>query len=327
MTGKPFAKLVPKRDRNLLFGETGSVSIIDALRAAAGQPDLSGLRKDGSEFPLELEFHPVNEAEHPFGPAVQIRLLDITQRRQIDLEERRHEQDLLDKRRELERSNADLEEFCYAVSHDLKAPLRAIGHLAQWIGEDIGTAAPPDTLTNIELLQSRVVRMQELLEGLLAYSSVAKTEKSVELLDIAEVIDNVVAMLAPPPRFTIRCVGPMLLIRTERAAIQMVLENLIGNGLKHHDRSEGLIEISMQPFDGLLEFRVSDDGPGIASQFHQRIFTIFQTLKTRDEFEASGIGLAIVKRKVEGHGGLIWVESAPPIRGTTFVFTWKESMP
>jgi signal transduction histidine kinase len=83
----------------------------------------------------------------------------------------------------------------------------------------------------------------------------------------------------------------------------------------------------MRMAGGTAEFRVADDGPGIAAQFQQRIFTIFQTLKSRDEVEASGIGLAIVKRKVETHGGRIWVESAPPARGATFVFTWNESAP
>jgi hypothetical protein len=101
----------------------------------------------------------------------------------------------------------------------------------------------------------------------------------------------------------------------------------IGNGLNHHDRTEGRIAVSVRQVDGVTEFRVSDDGPGIASQFHERIFLMFQTLASRDDIESSGIGLTIVKKKVQSNGGQIWIESAPPVRGTTFVFTWKESVP
>ncbi len=105
----------------------------------------------------------------------------------------------------------------------------------------------------------------------------------------------------------------------------MVLENLISNGLKHHDRAEGRITVQARRVNGMTEFRISDDGPGIPVEFHQRIFLIFQTLNSRDDVESSGIGLAIVKRRVQENGGQIWVESAPPARGTTFGFTWKES--
>ena len=167
--------------------------------------------------------------------------------------------------------------------------------------------------------------MQMLLDGLLAYSRIGHTNTTIEDVDIAEVIQEVVAMLGPPPGFVVACEGTMPVIRTHRVPIQRVLENLISNGLKHHDRAEGRITVAMRLADGVAEFRVSDDGPGIAPRFHERIFMIFQTLVSRDEVESSGIGLAIVKKRVENHGGRISVESAPPARGTIFVFTWKET--
>ena len=136
---------------------------------------------------------------------------------------------------------------------------------------------------------------------------------------------DIVATLAPPPGFVVTYDGNLSVLRTHRTPIQVVLENLIGNALKHHDRNEGRITVSARLDDGMAEFRVSDDGPGIPPQFHDRIFVIFQTLAGRDEVESSGIGLAIVKKMVEGHGGRVWVESAPPARGATFAFTWEES--
>jgi PAS domain S-box-containing protein len=228
---------------------------------------------------------------------------------------------------ELERSNADLEEFAYTVSHDLRAPLRAIAHLAQWIGDDMKQTATPELTESLNLLQGRVVRMQKLLEGLLAYSRAGQIDQNTENVAISDVVANIVAMQVPPPGFVVTYEGEELILSTQPVAIQVVLENLVSNGLKHHDRTDGRIVVSARRVDRLVEFRVADDGPGIPAQFHQRIFGMFQTLQSRDDREASGIGLAVVKRKVEIHGGHIWIESAPTVRGTTFIFTWKETTP
>ena len=251
--------------------------------------------------------------------------LDVTTRKQIEARQELLLAENQQQRLELERSNGDLERFAYAASHDLKAPLRAISHLAQWISEDIAATASLDTAENLRLMLGRVARMQRLLDGLLAYSRVGHTHTVAENTDIAEVVADVVAMLAPPPGFVVACEGEMAVIRTHRVPIQTVLGNLIGNGLKHHDRAEGRITVAMRRLDGMTEFRVSDDGPGIPPQFHERIFEIFQTLASRDDVDTSGIGLAIVKKKVETHFGQIWIESAPPARGSTFIFTWKET--
>jgi len=167
--------------------------------------------------------------------------------------------------------------------------------------------------------------MQQLLAALMEYSRAGQIDKTTDDIAVADVVSNIVAMQAPPPGFVVTYEGEGLMLRTHSVALQVVLENLISNSLKHHDRSEGRITIRTRRVDGLMEFRVSDDGPGIPEQFHRRIFEIFQTLQSRDDHESSGIGLAIVKRKVESHGGRIWVESAPPARGTSFVFTWRET--
>lgn len=227
---------------------------------------------------------------------------------------------------EAEVTQRTLEEFACAASHDLKAPLRAIGHLAQWISEDIIATASTETIENLTLMQGRVGRLQLLLDGLLAYSRVGRhAYAAAEEVNIAELVHDIVALLAPSPGFVIACENDMPTIRTHRIPIQVVLTNLISNGLKHHDRAEGRINVAARLANGVAEFRVSDDGPGISPRFHDRIFIIFQTLASRDDLEASGIGLAITKKKVLAHGGRIWVESAPPTRGTTFVFTWNET--
>jgi DNA-binding response OmpR family regulator len=226
-------------------------------------------------------------------------------------------------RRRVER---DMHALIHVASHDLKAPLHAIIHLAQWIGEDIGPAKSPETTEYLRLLHGRVARLQMLLDGLLVYLRVGSAQSLVEDVDIAALVRDIAVTLAPPPGFVVACDGNNVVLRTDCTSIRVVLENLIGNALKHHDRDEGRITVSARLDDGVAEFRISDDGPGIPPQFHDRIFVIFQTLVGRDELESSGIGLAVVKKKVEGQGGRVWVESAPPARGAIFAFTWKETV-
>jgi len=314
--GRSVEDLVPVRFRSRHAGHRDQFRSRAGSRSMGAGPALWGLRHDGTEFPLEIALNPI---ELDGVSMVLAGIVDITARRQ--LEQERDQQ-----RRDLARSNADLEEFAYVASHDLKAPLRGIAHLVGWITEDLEAGASPETLEHLALLRGRVTRLQMLQDGLLAYSRVGRVHSAIEPVDTAEVVRDVIVLLAPRPGFVIGCEGPMPVLRTRRSPFHIVMENLIGNALKHHDRAEGRIVVSARQLDDLTEFRVSDDGPGIASRFHERVFVIFQTLASRDDIEASGIGLAIVKKKVEGHGGTIRIESEPPERGTTFVFTWKESV-
>jgi signal transduction histidine kinase len=200
--------------------------------------------------------------------------------------------------------------------------------LADWIRQDIEAVASPDTLNHLQLLLGRVERLQMLLDELLAYSQLGQDQSDLhEEFSVTEPVHEIVAVAPSRPGFVVACTNEMPdIIRTHRTALRVVLDNLIGNSLKHHDRAEGRVTVVMRVADGTAEFRVSDDGPGIPPRFHERIFLIFQTLASRDEVEASGMGLAIVKKLVEVHGGRVRIESAPPERGTTFVFSWKADL-
>jgi PAS domain S-box-containing protein len=314
LVNQPLEALMPERFRHGHVVLRHHFAADMSSRLMGEGRDLFGLRKDGTEFPLEIGLNPIDfEGE----TVVLAGIIDITARRRVEFEKEQQ-------RLELARSNADLEEFAYVASHDLKAPLRAISHLVEWISEDIEVTASTETIDNLKLLRGRVVRLQSLLDGLLAYARIGKARVSYEPVDVNQVVRDVVAVLSPSPGFKVVCDGTLPMLRTHRTPILVVLQNLISNGIKHHDRAEGRITIAMKLVNGVAEFRVSDDGPGIEPRFHERIFVIFQTLSSRDELESSGIGLAIVKKRVEAHGGRIWVESAPPARGTTIVFTWKE---
>lgn len=293
---------------------------IEALKA----PVLALASGCGPELP-DSDITEVNEVLAALIGVSQLLDQRLAERVQADTEVQKALDRLTRRTTELERSNADLERFAYITSHDLKAPLRAVQHLVQWISKDVAVTAGPETTANLALLHGRAVRLQALLDGLLAYSRIGRDDLVAEAVDAGTLVRDVVAGLAPPTGFEVVCEGAMPMIRTHRVSLSRVLEHLIGNGLRHHDRIEGRIVVAARYDAGTMEFRVSDDGPGIEKRFHGRIFGIFQTLRSRDELEATGIGLAIVKKKVEGHGGQIRIESAPPARGSVFVFTWKES--
>jgi signal transduction histidine kinase len=226
---------------------------------------------------------------------------------------------------ELKHSNSELDQFAYVASHDLKAPLRAISLLATWIDDDAGALLPSGSKEHLAKLQGRVRRMETLLSDLLAYSRVGRQRHPSEQVNMKELVNDVTELLSPPAGFTVKICGELPVMEVERIPLVTVFRNLLGNAIKHHHRvHQGCAKISALCQEEYVEFAVTDDGPGIAPEYHRRIFEIFQTLAPRDQVEGSGIGLAIVKKSVESRGGKIWVESAQG-EGTAFHFTWPQN--
>lgn len=221
---------------------------------------------------------------------------------------------------ELQKANQELTEFAYIVSHDLKAPLRAISSLAQWIGEDYRAALDEEGRQKIGLLLGRTKRMHNLIEGVLAYSRLGRMKPTLCPVDCQEEVKQVIDLLAPPQGIRVEVRGELPEIVYDRVHFVQVMQNLIGNAVKYHNRPNGLVEISCREGAGEWEFCVADDGPGIDPQHHDRIFKIFQSLQARDEVESTGIGLTIVKKIVEQYGGKIRLDSEPG-RGSRFSFT------
>ncbi len=224
---------------------------------------------------------------------------------------------------ELERSNKELDQFAYVASHDLKAPLRGIANLTQWIEEDLGDRVTGDSREHMHLLKGRVNRMEALIDGILAYSRAGRVRDKPERVDVGTLLTESIELLAASPETKI-VVGPgMPTIRTERVPLQQVFMNLIGNAIKYNQRPGARVEISVHPLDGLYEFSIADNGPGIAPQYRERIWQIFQTLAARDKVEGTGIGLSVVRKIVEARGGRAWLDSEVG-RGSTFHFTWPQ---
>nr|WP_275994389.1 PAS domain-containing protein [Argonema antarcticum] len=224
---------------------------------------------------------------------------------------------------DLEKRNQELDQFAYIVSHDLKAPLRAIANLSQWIEEDLQDLLTGDTKHQMNLLRGRVHRMEALIEGILTYSRVGRVKTAKKIVDVGTLLKNIIDSLAPPPTFTITLESEMPVFATEQLLLEQVFANLISNAIKHHHRSDGRIDISVQDRGDFYEFVVRDDGPGIDPQYHEKVFVIFQTLVPRDRVENTGIGLSLVKKIVEDKGGSVRLESHQD-RGATFRFTWPK---
>lgn len=226
---------------------------------------------------------------------------------------------------ELQRSNVELEKFAYVAAHDLRSPLRAIRDLADWTLEDPDTMLSEDGQQNMTLLLQRIARLNQLLTDLLEYSRVGKEASDVAPVSLGEVVRETAELLDPNDLFRIRYVGHEAPLLTFATPLRHILLNLLSNAIKHHDRSEGRITVEGQLSPGQLTCLIRDDGPGIEPQYHDRIFSLFQTLRPRDEVEGSGLGLAIIRKLLEHHDGSIHVRSDPArARGAEFIFTLPE---
>ena len=226
----------------------------------------------------------------------------------------------------LELSNRELDQFAYVASHDLKAPLRGIANLAQWIQEDLGDQITEQSVEHMRLLQGRVHRMELLIDGILDYSRAGRVRSRPEPVDTGALIAEVIELLAPEPAVRIEVTTPMPTLETERVPLQQVFLNLVSNAIKYTRpaRPDVHVRVSCEPGRDGATFAVADNGPGIAPEYHDRIWTIFQTLQARDKVEGTGIGLSVVKKMVESRGGRVWLESSAGA-GATFFFTWPRS--
>jgi len=300
-------------------------SLMDSPPVMSGQAwQTSGIRKDGTTFPISISVSDVQLDDRRLLAI--IRDMTEVQANQEKLQSRADELTrlttmLAQTNITLEDRNRELEQFAYVASHDLKAPLRAIANLSEWIEEDLHGQLAAENQRQMLLLRGRVHRMEALINGLLEYSRVGRTKAALEQVSVQVLLEEVVDSLAPPDTFTIAIAPNLPTFTTKVMLLRQVFSNLISNAIKHHDRPDGHITITVQEQGAFYEFSVADDGPGIDANYHTKVFVIFQTLEARDTKESTGIGLAIVKRIVEAEGGSVWIDSQEG-SGATFRFTW-----
>ena len=223
---------------------------------------------------------------------------------------------------ELMRANSDLSEFAYVISHDLKAPLRAMRMLA----EDLEAAVEKGEGDPIQMagrIKTQSRRMAQMLTDLLAYSKIGRKQEVIENVDTGDLVSRVVDSMPRPTSFRICLSGQWPAVETFAAPLDLILRNLIGNAINHHDRGHGCITVNCQSVPDGLQIEVIDDGPGIDAAWHEAIFKPFTTVSSTEDSDRSGIGLAIVKRAVESCGAKISLRSDPKSgRGAVFSLLW-----
>jgi len=267
-------------------------------------------RKDATMFFSETSLKLVKQEKKDYIIAI---ARDVTERKRAE----EHKARLLE---EVKSANEELKDFAYVVSHDLKAPLRGVSTLANWLSTDYADKLDEQGREQINLLLGRVERMHNLIDGILAYSRVGHAKEKQVRVNLNELVPEVIDMVAAPQNIKITIENELPVIECGQTRIIQVFQNLLSNAVKYMDKPKGQIKVGCAEQNGFWKFSVADNGRGIEEKHFKKIFKIFQTLSPRDESESTGVGLTVVKKIVELYGGKIWVQSKPG-KGSTFFFT------
>ena len=240
--------------------------------------------------------------------------INLREKQKIELKNRL----LLDK---LERSNDELQEYAHIVSHDLKSPLRSIDALVSWIREDNQGKLDDLTNKNFDLIESTLEKMENLIASVLEYSSIGYDGFDDRQINLNNLLNEIEQIMLVPDHITLKILKELPIVMADNVQMQQLFQNLISNAIKYNDKENGLIEIDVKEYDEKFEFSVKDNGAGIDSKYHDKIFKIFHTLNNNKE--ATGVGLSIVKKIVSHYEGELWLESEKGM-GTTFYFTLRK---
>jgi PAS domain S-box-containing protein len=269
--------------------------------------------RDGKWF--DNTIYPIQDAQ---GTVVRLAIFsrDITDHKQA-------EEALAQRSQELARSNAELEEFTYTVSHDLKEPLRGIEAFSGFLAEDYGDKLDEEGQRYVDILRESAVRMKNLIEDLLQLSRVGRAQDSHVSVGAGSLLEDIrrdMDFALQEKKVDLRIQPDLPTVTCQPVQIKEMFKNLISNAVKFNDKSQPVVDITCRQDDGVYTFSVRDNGIGIDEKHQERIFRAFQRLNRREDYEGTGIGLAICKKVAEGHGGRIWVESKVG-EGSTFSFT------
>lgn len=312
LAGQPLEILLPEAVRGRHARLRAQYAAHPRPRAMGEGLQLAAQRADGSSFPVEVSLSPLHD-DAGVASLVLATVHDITARKAA---EDRAQRLLL----ELTSANEELSNFAYIVSHDLKAPLRGIGTLADWIAADQAHCFDDEGREHLRLLINRTRRMGALIDGILEYSRVGRVREKAVHVDLDPVVAEVVDLLGPHGGVVITVAPAMPTVLAEPTRIRQVFHNLISNALRYMDKPAGRVSVDWADAGAHWRFTVADNGPGIEPRHFERIFQPFQTLAPRDRVESTGVGLALVRKIVEMYGGTVGVASCPGA-GATFSFT------
>jgi len=244
---------------------------------------------------------------------------DITSNKLNSQKLQKAKEELSQQINKLKQANAELDQFAYVASHDLKSPLNGITQLVTWLEEDCHEILPEESLEHLVLLKSRSKRMIALLNDLLDYSRAGRQEYPDECFNLARLVTDVFDLQGNTEGF--ECHADNIEISLQKVPFELVIRNLISNALKHHNKTEGKILVSLTKSEKFYRIRVQDDGPGIPPKLHHKALEMFQTLQSRDKTEGSGMGLALVKKTVLHQGGTLAIDSNGE-QGTGIIIIW-----
>jgi len=321
LAGQPVEKLVPERFHGRHGGHRNHYLQEPRVRPMGTGLELFGRRKDGTEFSVEISLSPLETQD---GTLVSAAIRDVTERKHIEEQIRDLNQDLEQRAAQLEAANRELEAFSYSVSHDLRAPLRTIDGFSQALLEDFGEQLPDEGRNYLMRIRAAAQRMAQLIDDLLNLSRLTRAPLNPEPTNISKIAQQVLQNLQreSPERLVNISIEPNIVAECDPRLIKVVFENLLSNAWKFTSKQEmAQIEFGRMddPQNGAVYF-VRDNGAGFDMTYVNKLFGAFQRLHTNSEFPGIGIGLAIVQRIVNRHGGRIWAEGAVN-GGATFYFT------
>ncbi len=313
MVGHKVEMLIPQRLRNAHAGHRDHYFTGPKVREMGAGLELSGRRKDGSEFPIEISLSPLETDDGMFATAA---VRDITDRKLA-------ERTLTEYARTLEASNVQLEQFAYVASHDLQAPLRNIVGFNELLQRKLGPSLDGDDQELFGIIDECARRMQALIDGLLELSRVNQTKLVHQPVELQQIVDNACLQLQSMLTEAGATVTTASLpkVTGDESLLTQLLQNLIGNAIKFQPAgAKPRVHVSASPTTaGRQQIQVMDNGIGIDAQQLDCVFTMFRRLHTSDDYAGTGIGLSICQKIVELHGGSIWAESEPGA-GTSFFF-------
>jgi PAS domain S-box-containing protein len=320
IVGQTVEVLVPRRFRKKHIKHREGYYVEHPVRPMGIGLDLFGLRKNGSEFPIEISLSPL---ETEGGLLVSAAIRDVTKRKQDEADIQKLNEDLKQRAAQLEAANKELESFSYSVSHDLRAPLRSIDGFSHALLEDYGEQLPSEGRQYLERVRAATQRMAVLIDDLLNLSRVTRTPLQPRFINLSKMAEEITHTLqeTDPDRQVAFSITPDLMVDGDPHLLHQVLENLLSNAWKFTSKQEHtIIEFGQQSRVKERTFFVRDNGVGFDMAYADKLFGVFQRLHSVSDFPGTGVGLATVQRIIAIHGGRIWAESAEG-KGSTFFFT------
>ncbi|HET6975642.1 MAG TPA: PAS domain S-box protein [Pyrinomonadaceae bacterium] len=320
LLGQRVEMLIPERYRHNHGGHREGYFYDPKVRGMGAGLDLHGLRKDGTEFPVEISLSPLETEE---GLLVSGAIRDITDRKRFEVSLQEKNLELENANTQLEATNRELEAFSYSVSHDLRAPLRGIDGFSQVLLEDHGEQLNDEGKDALMRVRASAQRMAELIDNLLNLSRMTRSELSHETISLTTIAKTVADELKriEPARVVDFVIEDDLTVNGDPRLLRIAIENLFDNAWKFTSRHEqARIELGSLRNNGVPVFFVRDDGSGFDMAYANKLFGAFQRLHKANDFKGTGIGLATVQRIIHRHGGRVWAESAVE-QGATFYFT------